>query len=66
MKNRPAHLRLAGIHVEELHRHLFPGDGKEAVAFALLAHETMQGRPGNIPAATGSPRDMRLGTVHRP
>lgn len=35
MKNRPTHLRIAGIHVEELHRHLFPGDGKEAVAFAL-------------------------------
>lgn len=35
MKNRPAHLRLAGVHAEELHRHLFPGDGKEAVAFAL-------------------------------
>jgi hypothetical protein len=35
MKNRPAELRLAGTHVEQLHRHLFPGDGKEAVAFAL-------------------------------
>ncbi len=35
MKNRPTHLRIAGVHVEDLHRHLFPGDGKEAVAFAL-------------------------------
>jgi hypothetical protein len=35
MKNRPTHLRVAGVHVEELHRHLFPADGKEAVAFAL-------------------------------
>jgi len=35
MKNRPTHLRIAGVHVEELHRHLFPGDGNEAVAFAL-------------------------------
>lgn len=35
MKIRPVHLRIAGIHAEELQRHLFPGDGKEAVAFAL-------------------------------
>ncbi|MGE0193182.1 MAG: anhydro-N-acetylmuramic acid kinase [Planctomycetota bacterium] len=41
-------------------------DLKEAVAFALLAHEALHDRPGNIPAATGAPRDMRLGTVHRP
>lgn len=35
MKTRPVQLRIAGVHVEDLHRHLFPGDGKEAVAFAL-------------------------------
>jgi len=35
MKNRRVHLRIAGVHVEELRQHLFPGDGKEAVAFAL-------------------------------
>lgn len=28
-------LRIAGIHAECLFKHLFPGDGKEAVAFAL-------------------------------
>ncbi len=28
-------LRITGIHHEELHHHLFPGDGLEAVAFAL-------------------------------
>jgi hypothetical protein len=28
-------LRIAGIHYEELRKHLFPGDGREAVAFAL-------------------------------
>lgn len=35
MRNRRVHLRVAGVHVEELRRHLFPGDGKEAVAFTL-------------------------------
>jgi hypothetical protein len=28
-------LRIAGIHYEELRKHLFPGDGREAVAFGL-------------------------------
>jgi hypothetical protein len=28
-------LRISGIHHEELRRHLFPGDGREAIAFAL-------------------------------
>jgi hypothetical protein len=35
MKNRAVHLRIAGVHAEQLQQHLFPGDGKEAVAFAL-------------------------------
>jgi len=32
---KPVRLRLAGRHERELRAHLFPGDGKEAVAFAL-------------------------------
>lgn len=35
MKSRAVHLRIAGIHAEQLQQHLFPGDGNEAVAFAL-------------------------------
>ncbi len=35
MRNRPTSLRIAGVHAEQLRQHLFPGDGKEAVAFAL-------------------------------
>lgn len=35
MSSRPVRLRIAGIHAEQLQLHLFPGDGKEAVAFAL-------------------------------
>lgn len=33
--NRATQLRIAGVHAGRLQRHLFPGDGKEAVAFAL-------------------------------
>jgi anhydro-N-acetylmuramic acid kinase len=41
----------------------FPGDAKEAVAFALLGYLTLHGQPGNLPAATGAEGARVLGTV---
>ena len=41
-------------------------DGKEAIAFALLADRTLQGLPGNLPSATGARRAVVLGKVSRP
>jgi anhydro-N-acetylmuramic acid kinase len=41
----------------------FPGDAKEAVAFALLGYLTLHGQPGNLPAATGAGGARVLGTV---
>ncbi len=41
----------------------FPGDAKEAVAFALLGYLTLHGQPGNVPAATGASGARILGTV---
>jgi len=40
-----------------------PADGKEAVAFAFLAHQTLGGRPGNVPSATGATHPVVLGHV---
>jgi anhydro-N-acetylmuramic acid kinase len=41
----------------------FPGDAKEAVAFALLGYLTLHGQPGNLPAATGAGGSRVLGAV---
>jgi anhydro-N-acetylmuramic acid kinase len=40
-----------------------PAEAKEAVAFALLAHETWHRRPSNMPSATGAKRPAILGKI---
>lgn len=40
-----------------------PADAKEAVAFALLANETICGNAGNVPSATGASRPVVLGKI---
>lgn len=41
-------------------------DGKEVLLFALLAYETLEGRPSNVPSATGASRRVPLGKICSP
>lgn len=43
-----------------------PAAAREAMAFALLARETWEGRPGNVPSATGAKKAVILGKIVRP
>lgn len=55
--------RLNGLKVGLLDELGVAPDCKEAVAFALLAHLTLCGLPGNVPAATGARSAVVLGHI---
>jgi anhydro-N-acetylmuramic acid kinase len=58
------HLATSGGHpLRRFDELFFPGDAKEAVAFALLGYLTLHGQPGNLPAATGAGGSRVLGAV---
>jgi anhydro-N-acetylmuramic acid kinase len=52
---------LPGFTVSTSADHGIDPDAKEAIAFALLAHEFVMSRPGNLPSATGARRAVLLG-----
>lgn len=51
--------------VETTEEHGVDGDSVEAAAFAWLAHQTLNGLPGNEPAVTGARGQRVLGAIHR-
>ena len=54
-----------GLHVATPDAYGVDADFKEAAAFAVLAHETVLGRPGNVRGATGAKRSVQLGRLTR-
>jgi anhydro-N-acetylmuramic acid kinase len=55
--------RLAPIPVRRTDDHGLPIDAKEAIAFAILASERVDRRPGNMPSVTGAARYAMLGKI---
>ncbi|MEO8592579.1 MAG: anhydro-N-acetylmuramic acid kinase [Candidatus Solibacter sp.] len=60
-----AHLAgyLPGITISTSSDHGIDADAKEAIAFAVLAHETWRRRPANLPSATGARHAVVLGDI---
>lgn len=57
------HLEPLGVQVKSTADYGVDPDAVEAIAFALLAYETLRGRPGNVPRATGAAGPRVLGAV---
>jgi len=60
-----AHLAgfLPGIAISTSTDHGIDADAKEAIAFAVLAHQTWRKRPSNLPSATGAKHAVILGGI---
>lgn len=54
---------LSKLFVADADEYTVPGKAKEAVLMAVLARETLSGRPGNLPTATGARRPVILGSI---
>ena len=60
-----AHLAgfLPAVSISTSTDHGIDADAKEAIAFAVLAHETWRRKPSNLPSATGARRAVVLGSI---
>jgi len=54
---------LPGVDISTSTDHGIDADAKEAIAFAVLAHETWRRNPSNLPSATGAKRAVVLGSI---
>jgi anhydro-N-acetylmuramic acid kinase len=53
----------AGILVITSSERGVPDEAREAMAFAVMGHESLMGRPGNLPAVTGARAPVVLGNL---
>ena len=54
---------LVDISISKVDDFGIPSDAKEALAFAILANETISGNHGNVPSATGAKESVVLGKI---
>ena len=59
-------VRRLGLNLRSSDEFGIPSSAKEAVAFAVMAYETWNRRPSNVPAATGAQRAVVLGKISFP
>ncbi len=59
-------MRELGLRLRSSDEFGIPSEAKEAVAFALMAHETWNRLPSNVPSATGAKRAVVLGKISYP
>lgn len=57
---------LAGRIIESTAKHGVDPDALEAIVFAWLAKQRLDGEPGNLPGVTGARRPVILGAVYKP
>ncbi len=56
-------LRPLGLRIRSSDEFGLPAEAKEAAAFALLAYQTWNRQPSNLPSATGAKRPAVLGKI---
>jgi anhydro-N-acetylmuramic acid kinase len=59
-------LKPLGLQLRSSDEFGLPAEAKEAAAFAVLAYETWNRRPSNMPSATGAKRAVVLGKISYP